>query len=117
MATITITLIDEPNYGVSVRTDAERPSVGRGVTPAEALALELLGTSFRRGAEVLYDRHQVPLVALALELIDPDGFGHAIPREILERARRALGRPPIDRPAPAGVDIDLVHLTRPALPR
>jgi len=112
MASITLTLVDLPGGHVSVRTDADAPSVGRGITPGQALAMELLGTAFKRGAEVVYDPQQVPTVALALELLDPEGLGHAVTRELRDRARRALGRDKIDRTPTDGVDIDRIHRTR-----
>jgi hypothetical protein len=109
MASLTITLIDLAGGLVSVRTDARAPTVGRGLTPAEAIAMELLGTSFKRGCEVIYDPHQVPVVALALDLLDPEGLGHAVTRELRDRARRALGRARVDATPTDGVDIDRVH--------
>ena len=112
MASITLTLIDLESGHVSVRTDALRPQVGTGVTPAQALAMELLGTSFKRGADVLYDAQAVPTIALALDLLDADGLAHAVPPEVRDQARRALGRDKIDRTPTCGVDIDRIHRTR-----
>ncbi|MEZ2293069.1 hypothetical protein [Variovorax sp. RCC_210] len=112
MANITITIIDCEGGHVSVRTDAAPPVVGKGVTPAQALGMELLGTSFKRGAEVLYSAQDVPTIALALDLLDVEGFAHAVPREVRERARRALGRDKIDRTPTDGVDIDRIHRVR-----
>jgi hypothetical protein len=114
MATITITLIDCPDGHVSVRTDADRPMIGKGITPGQALAMELLGTAFKRGGEVVYDPTQVPAIALALELLDPEGLGHAVTRELRDRARRALGRDRIDRTPLGGVDMDRIYRTRAA---
>ena len=113
MRTITITLVDLGDGQVSARTDAVRPAIGRAVTPAEALAMEFLGTAFRRGAEVVYDRNQVPAISLALELVDPDGLGHAATPCIRARARDVVST--ISTHAPGtGVDIDRVHLARQA---
>ncbi len=92
MASITITISDLPHAHVSVCTDADKPVVGRSVTPAEALAMELLGTSFKRGAHVVYDAAQVPALALAMELLSPDAYGWVVPAEIARHARIALGR-------------------------
>ena len=115
MASITITLIDRPDGTVSVCTDGSPPLVGQGVSHSQALAMELLGTAFKRGAEVVYDAHQVPAIALALELLDPEGLGFAVNREVRDRARLALGRKPVEhRPTMNGVDIDRVHATRAA---
>lgn len=114
MASITITLTDIGEAQIKVTTDADHPVVGRPVTPAEALAMELLGTSFRRGAEVFYDANQVPLVALALDLMSPEMYGWAVPQEIRRRVRLVLGPRmgqlvPQQRTPSAGVDIDAVH--------
>ena len=92
MASITITIADLPHSHISVCTDAEKPVVGHGLTAAEALAMELLGTAFRLGAHVTYDPAQVPLVSLANDLLHPEAFGHSVTAEIRNRARHALGR-------------------------
>lgn len=112
MASITITLTDLPEAQVQISTDAERPVVGSGVSPAGAIAMELLGTAFKRGCHVIYDAKEVPLIALALELIDPDGFGFSVTQEVRDRARRVLGRGAVARPIEDGVNIDRVHLLR-----
>lgn len=112
MASITITISDLPYSHVQVSTDADRPVVGRGVTPAQGLALELLGTAFKRGHQVVYDSQQVPAIALALELLDPEGFGFTVAPEVRDRARIALGRQATERKAMDGVDIDAVHRRR-----
>jgi hypothetical protein len=92
MASITITITDLPHAHIGVCSDAERPVIGHGLSPAQALAMELLGTAFRRGAHVDYDAAKVPLIALARDLVDPEMFGHAVTTEIRNRAMRALGR-------------------------
>lgn len=114
MASITVTITDLANYGIQVTTDADRPMIGRSITPAEGLAMELLGTSFKNGATVVYDAAQVPLVALALDLISPEGYGHEIPLEVRQRVKRVLGprmAQLVREPSP-GVGIDAVHRTR-----
>mgnify|MGYP003576761024 FL=1 len=112
MATINITLIDRPDGTVRVCTDGSPPLVGQGVSHSQALAMELLGTAFKRGAEVVYDAHQGPAIALALELLDPEGLGFAVTSEVRDRAREALGRRAVERRPMEGVDIDRVHSTR-----
>lgn len=92
MASITITISDLPHGHFSVCTDADKPVVGRSVTPAQALAMELLGTSFKRGGHVVYDAAQVPALALAMELLSPDAYGWIVPAEIARHARKAVGR-------------------------
>lgn len=113
MPSVTITLIDLGDDQVSVRTDAVPPAVGRRLSRAEALAMEFLGTSFRRGAEVIYDRNQVPAISLALELNDPEGLGHAATPCIRARARDVVSN--IGTHAPGtGVDIDRIQFARQA---
>lgn len=112
MATITLTIKDLAAGHVSVCTDANPPAVGRGVTPAEAIAMELLGTAFKRGGHVVYDKHQVPAIALALELLNPEGLGFAVTSEVRDRAREALGRKAVERRPMEGIDIDRIHATR-----
>ncbi|MBS0427577.1 MAG: hypothetical protein JSR41_09860 [Proteobacteria bacterium] len=92
MASITITIQDGRDLRVQVSTDAARPVVGAPLTPAEQLAMELLGTSHRRHADVVYDPARVPLVALAMDLLHPEQLGLAVPAEVRDRARRSLGR-------------------------
>lgn len=113
MSSVTITFIDLADDQVSVRTDAVPPAIGRRLTRAEALAMEFLGTSFRRGAEVIYDRNQVPAISLALELNDPEGLGHAATPCIRDRAREVISSISTHSPG-AGVDIDQIHYTRQA---
>lgn len=119
MAAITITISDRAHEPVMVATDADRPQVGRPVSPAEALAMLLLGNAMRQGATVAYSPDAVPLVALALDLMSPEGYGHAVPLEVRQHAKRALGprlgqllRKAFTQPMP-GVDIDAVHSKRP----
>jgi len=112
MASITITISDLPHANVCVATDADQPAIGRPLTPAQGLAMELLGTAFKRGATVVYDPEQVPTVALALDLLHVEGLAHAVTFEIRNRARVALGRDRIDRAPAGGVDIDRVHRAR-----
>jgi hypothetical protein len=109
MATITLTITDLAAGHVSVCTDANPPAIGRGVTPAEAIAMELLGTAFKRGGHVVYDKHQVPAISLALELLDPEGLGFAVTSEVRDRARQALGRQAVEQRPMEGVDIDSIH--------
>lgn len=91
MASITFTISDRAHEPVIVATDADRPQVGRPVTPAESLTLMLLAIARREGAAVEHNPDAVPLVALALDLMSPEGFGHAVPLEVRQRAKRALG--------------------------
>lgn len=119
MATVTITITDLTNYRIQVVTDADKPAVGRPLTPAEAMGLDLLATCLKSGARVDYDAQQIPLVSLALELLHPEGFGWAVTQEVRAAAKRALGprMAHLVKPAPVaqdGVDIDRVYSTRAA---
>lgn len=102
MAAITITITDQGDAGVVVHTDAEPPQVGRGVSPAQAIAMELLGTAYKRGAEVIYDPQRVPSTALAREILDPEGFGFSVTSEVRDRARNVLGKPSVETPRRRG---------------
>lgn len=109
MKRITITITDTPDgRSALVTTDAERPQVGRKLTPAEALAVDLLRACIHEAARVEFDPQAVPLVSLALELLDPVN-AHLVPREFRARAIGALGRTPEGHPVFTGVDIDAVH--------
>jgi len=96
MASITITLTDAGGGRISVHTDAHPPQIGAGVTQAQGLAMELLGTSFKRGASVLYGAPHSPAMALVRELLSPEGYGFAVPPEVRDRARDVLGIPRVE---------------------
>lgn len=96
MASITITLTDRPDGTVRVCTDGSPPLIGQGISHSQALAMELLGTAFRRQAEVVYDAHQVPAIALAREMLNPEGLGFAVTPEVRDRARDVLGMPRVE---------------------
>ena len=117
MATITITITDQADYRVQVITHADKPAVGRPLTPAEAVGLDLLATCIRAGAQVDYDAKQIPLVSLALELLHPEGFGFAVTQEVRNAAKQALGPRMAHLVKPVsvvqdGIDIDRVYSTR-----
>ncbi|WP_447775680.1 hypothetical protein [Variovorax boronicumulans] len=102
MASITITLTDQGDTEVIVHTDAEPPQVGKGVSPAQAIAMELLGTAYKRGAEVVYDPQRLPSTAFYLDLLTPEGLGFACTAEVRDRARNLLGRPSVETPRRRG---------------
>lgn len=113
MKRITITITDAANgSGAIVTTDAEQPKVGRA-TAAEALATDLLRQCIHQARTVEFNPSAVPLVALALELLDPS-IQHLVPRELRARAMDALGRTPDGRAVFRGVDIDAAHARRAA---
>lgn len=53
-ATITIHLIDQPAGGIMVLTTAGSPLPGRGLTPAQSLATDLLTQCTHRASDVRY---------------------------------------------------------------
>ena len=98
MPRITITLIDMPDGRAPLAvTDGDAPAVGRTLTPAQALAMDLLRTCKAQAREVRYGADQVPLVALAHSMLDPEALGYAVPAEVRDRARVALGRNPVEQ--------------------
>lgn len=90
MPRITITIEDVP-AGAAVTTDGERPQIGRLQTPAQALAMDLLRICSKQAIAVSYGPEENQLVAFARSIVHPEGFGHAVPREVIAAARRALG--------------------------
>lgn len=96
--TITIHISDTAGGGVTVLTTAGTPQPGQRLTPAEALATDVLSSCTRRASEMRYWQGQDPALALARELLDPEGFGHAVPREVRLRAAAVLGRRPLEDP-------------------
>jgi hypothetical protein len=91
MATITITLVDCADGLVSVHTDASPPRIGEGVSQAQGLAMDLLSTASKRRAAVVYDANRIPALALAREMLNPEGLGFAVTAEVRDRARDVLG--------------------------
>ena len=110
MASYTITLADLGEGRVRILTDAPRPQVGQRVTPSHGLLLDLVSNALRNGVEVVYDPQRVPLVSLAMDLLDPEGLGHAATACVRDRARQALGRPAIE--SLPGLDMDRIYTQR-----
>lgn len=94
MPTITITITDQP-YGRAAiaSTNGERPALGRALSPAQALAMDLLRTCERQAQEVRYGAEHVPLVQLATRLLHPEDLGFAATPQMRDAARQALGLP------------------------
>lgn len=92
MPIITITISDQaPGMAPLVVTDGDPPAIGRALTPAQALAMDLLRTCKAQAREVRYGPDNVPLVALAQDLCNPEVFGYAVTAEVRDRARAARG--------------------------
>jgi hypothetical protein len=92
LKTITIQVIDQPGGGVTVSTNAAQPHVGDRLTPAQALATDLLNQCTHRASDVRYWGDADPARVLLERLLDPDQFGHAVSAEVRHEARLALGR-------------------------
>lgn len=117
-AIITIVLQDTAPDTVLVSTSAYAPAVGRTLTPAEALATELLRTCSHQADQVSYLDQTANITVLrnALSrLLDPEDLGHAATAEMRDMARVALGMPASETTrytCSMGVDIDAVHQLR-----
>lgn len=97
MPSITITIIDLPDgRGATVVTDGDRPAVGRTLTPAQALAMDLLRTCNSQAKDVRFGADHVPLVDFAQSCLDPERLGHSATGLVRDGARRALGRNPVE---------------------
>lgn len=100
--TVTLHICDAPGGNVIVMTTAGTPAPGRRLTPSQALATDLLSTCTRRAREVRYWQGDDPALALLRELVDPEGYGHAVPAEVRRRAAAVLGRWPLETQAGDG---------------
>ncbi len=93
--TTTIHITDLPGGGVMVHTTAGSPLPGQRLTPAQALATDLLSQCAHRASDVRYWHGKDKALALAQELVDPEGFAHSISAEVFKRAAQLLGMPRI----------------------
>lgn len=89
--TITIHITDLPTGGVLVSTSAATPLRGVRLTPAQALATDLLATCGHRASDVRYWQAKDPAYALVQRLLSPEDFGHAVTAEVRDAAREVLG--------------------------
>lgn len=95
MKSITITILTLPSGIVSVRTEGTKPEVGRALTQAEALHVEIMHSCSRAADEVRYGADTVPLIACVRELISAEGYGHGLPPEARQYASRILAGSPV----------------------
>lgn len=72
----------------------------RPLTPGEVFTLAFLNFSGKAHAQVHHGRQHVPALALAAEVISPEGWGHAVPDDLWRAARHVLteSRDPITAP-------------------
>lgn len=92
MTTITIHLTDTADGGVTVLTTAGTPILGARLTPAQALATDLLNDCNHRSTGVRYWQGEDQALSLVQELVDPEGFAHTVGPEVFRRAAQVLGR-------------------------
>lgn len=90
--TITIHITDEPGGGVAVLTTAGTPLPGMRLSPAEALATDVLATCAHRAGGVRYWHGKDRALDLVQEILDPEGFGYCVTAEVHARAREVLDR-------------------------
>lgn len=95
MATVTLTLIDTPDGRVAVHS-SYKPHAGTGCSAAQSTALEMMARTRKEwGIEPqTWDKPGQPTEtpeSLCAALLSPEDLGHAVPPEVRDRARRALG--------------------------
>lgn len=90
-ATITIHITDAPGGAVVVNTSAPSPIVGVHLTPAQALATDLLAQCGHRASDVRHWQTKDPAWALVEQLVNPDEFGYSVSAEVFAQAARVLG--------------------------
>lgn len=90
--TVTIHISDTPGGGVTVLTTAGTPLPGLPLSPAEALATDVLSCCARRSEQVRYWQGKDRALALLRELIDPEELGHEVSAQVRRRVCDVLGR-------------------------
>lgn len=101
LKTITIHITDAPGGGVTVLTTAGQPFPGERLTPAQALATDLLNTCVRQASDVRYWGERDRALELVNDLLTPDQYGWSVNRDVHNAARRVLGIPTVGAPAGA----------------
>lgn len=91
--TITLHITDTAGGGITVLTTAGTPLPGAPLTPAQALATDLLSQCARRASDVRYWHGRDEALALVRDLVDPDQYGYAVSAEVHRSARQVLGQP------------------------
>lgn len=84
---VTMTLINGVLY-----TSAPEPRIGQPLTPEQSVALGMANTAKYQGIKVVHNPQEVPLIALAADILDPEMYGHAVTPEVRRAASKALGR-------------------------
>ena len=86
-----ISLTDDGHGNVLVATSASPPVAGAHTTPAQALALEMLTICARRHVAVCHGPRHIPALALAMDIVSPEGYGWAATSGARDHARDVLG--------------------------
>lgn len=97
-STITIHITDEPGGGVTVRTTAGTPMPGARLTPAQALATDLLNECAHRASDVRYWQGKDRALEFVESCLNPEGNGFAVSAYVRDQARHVLGLPPVETP-------------------
>lgn len=87
---IHITLTDDGAGGVRVQTNDEAPTIGRVLTPAETLSIDLLRTCKLRANEVSFTQ-ELPAIRLARRALNPEDLGYTFGPHARDDAREVLG--------------------------
>lgn len=87
--TITIHITDQPDGSVLVQTTAGTLIPKIKLTPAKAVAYQLL-TSLPTGITVHYWHDDDKAIKLVRQLLDPEGFGFSVTEEVRRRAAEVL---------------------------
>lgn len=90
---ITIHIIDEHGGAVTVLTSAAAPIPGARLTPAQALALQLLTQAGHATPNLHYWQGRDKALELVEQLLQPEAFGFAVSGEVRNAARQVLGIP------------------------
>ena len=76
---------------VSVGTTLDPDSVTRRLlTPGEVFTQAFLSFASKGGARLHHGRQHVPALALAAEVIHPEGWGHGVPDDLWRSAKHVL---------------------------
>ena len=101
---IHITLIDQPGGRVEVLTNDQEPAIGRLLTPAEAISIDLLRVCRSRANAVRFGPGEAAGIEFARRLLSPEDLGHAVTPEVRDLAREVLGLPRTEtRPGSRGI--------------
>ncbi len=89
---VTYLTIKSDAYGnVSIGTTLNQAAIHhRQLTPGEKYTQVLLKIAELLGAPLHHGRQHVPALALAADVIHPEGWGHGVPEDLWRSAKRVL---------------------------